>query len=115
MVSTRLSTVNNSTDWNRDALINFYGTNATLNWDMYGNDTDNNGNLRRQVYYVPDNDAITAHAIPELHDFSYDALNRVTSVTESHTSYCYYHADGRHGWRVAAGLRPGRSTVLTAS
>lgn len=83
MASTRLSTVNDEYNWNRGAIINFYGTNAANNWDMYANDTDNNGNLRRQVYYVPDNDAISAYAIPELHDFAYDALNRVTSVNES--------------------------------
>ncbi len=87
MVSTRLSTINDDLNWNRGAIINFYGTNSVTNWDMYAKDTDSNSNLRRQAYYVPDavdgSGNVTAYSIPTLHDFTYDALNRLGSTYES--------------------------------
>jgi hypothetical protein len=62
----RLSTLNDEWDWN-----------------PFTDDTDNNGNLRRAVYYVPLNDANSAYVIPQLRQFesggelSRDAVQRL--------------------------------------
>ncbi len=47
MVDLRLGTVNDEWNWNRGALITYYGTNAVNNWNPFADDTDNNGNVRR--------------------------------------------------------------------
>jgi RHS repeat-associated protein len=68
-------------NWSRGALISYYGTNAVANWNPLHNDTDNNGNLRRQVNYVPL--AGGGSVIPQLDDYTYDGLNRIASMTEA--------------------------------
>ena len=45
------------------------------------NSTDNNGNVLRQINYVPLSGG--GNAIPQFDDYNYDALNRITSVSES--------------------------------
>ena len=67
-------------NWTRGALIFYYGANARNNWNPFADSPDNNGNLLRQVNYAP----LTAggYVIPQLDDYSYDALNRNTSVSE---------------------------------
>ncbi len=66
---------------NRGALIYYYGTTALTGWDPFLNSADNNGNVLRQVNYVPLSGGGTV--IPQLDDYTYDSLNRVKSVTEA--------------------------------
>jgi RHS repeat-associated protein len=75
----RESTVPNDTSWNRGAIVNHY---SDLCWGMCGGPnsttsmTDNNGNLKKQEVYVPDNEAITSYVVySSVH--TYDALNRL--------------------------------------
>jgi RHS repeat-associated protein len=82
LVDTRLG--DSATDeWNRSrgAITLLYGTTAVASGDMFANDTDNNGNLRRQLNYVPL--AGGGHVIPQRDDYAYDALNRISSFTEA--------------------------------
>jgi YD repeat-containing protein len=83
MVDLRLGSVNDEWNWNRGALIFYYGTNAVNSWNPFANDTDNNGNVRRTVNYVPIDDAISNHVVPQLADYTYDELNRITNYNES--------------------------------
>jgi len=82
LVDTRLG--DSATDeWNRSrgAITFLYGATAVANGDMFADDTDNNGNLRRQINYVPL--AGGGHVIPQRDDYTYDALNRIGSFTEA--------------------------------
>jgi hypothetical protein len=79
----RLSTLNDEWDWNRGALTFYHGTNAINNWNPFADSPDNNGNVRRAVHYVPLNDANSAYVIPQLADYFYDELNRVTNYNET--------------------------------
>jgi hypothetical protein len=80
MVDQRLGSVNDEWNWNRGALIFYYGTNAVTYWDPFRDDADNNGNVRRQVGYVPTavdgSGNITASVIPELQDYTETGTNR---------------------------------------
>ena len=67
--------------WTRGALIFYYGATARDTWNAFANSTDNNGNVLRQVNYVPL--AGGGYAIPQLDDYTYDSLNRITSMTEA--------------------------------
>ena len=60
---------------------NYYGTMARDGWNAFANSTDNNGNVLRQINYVPLSGG--GYVIPQLDDYNYGALNRVTSVSES--------------------------------
>jgi YD repeat-containing protein len=85
MVDLRLG--NSSTDewnWGRGALIYYYGTDARTLWNPFANSLDNNGNLLRQVNYVPLSGG--GSVVPQLDDYNYDALNRTTSVSEQQQS-----------------------------
>jgi YD repeat-containing protein len=82
----RLSTVAWATDqwnWNRGALINYYSTAdlTATNASRANSGPDNNGNLVRTDNWVPGNDAVTTYAYFR-DNYSYDSLNRLTSVTE---------------------------------
>ncbi len=82
LVSTRLG--DSETDelsWNRGAFDFLYGTTAVASGNIFANDTDNNGNLRRQTNYVPL--AGSGDVIPQRDDYTYDALNRINSFTEA--------------------------------
>jgi hypothetical protein len=69
-------------NWTRGALVFYYGTTARDSWNAFATtNTDNNGNLLRQVNYVPLSGG--GYVIPQLDDYTYDALNRVGSVTEA--------------------------------
>lgn len=87
MVDLRLGSVNDEWNWNRGALIFYYGTNAVSFWNPFWDDADNNGNVRRALNYVPTvvdgSGNITSYVIPELQDYTYDSLNRIGSVTEA--------------------------------
>ncbi len=67
--------------WTRGALVYYYGTAARDGWNAFANSTDNNGNLIRQVNYAPLSGG--GSGIPQLDDYSYDSLNRISSVTEA--------------------------------
>ncbi|HMX24700.1 MAG TPA: DUF2380 domain-containing protein [Blastocatellia bacterium] len=68
-------------NWSRGALVSYYGSTAVANWDPFASSTDNNGNVLRQVNYVPLSGG--GYVIPQLDDYTYDALNRVASMTEA--------------------------------
>ncbi|MCU1268639.1 MAG: hypothetical protein JWM21_4957 [Acidobacteria bacterium] len=76
----RESTSPNNTSWNRGAIINNY---SNLCWGMCAGQSmsDNNGNLKRQDTYIPNNDQVTSYAT-WADAFSYDDLNRLTQVHE---------------------------------
>lgn len=72
----------NDTSWQRGAILNHYsaqcsgmcgGPNSTQSM------TDNNGNLKSQVVYVPDNDQASQH-VQFTSSFTYDSLNRLLYV-----------------------------------
>ncbi len=81
MVDLRLGSVQDEWNYDRGALIFYYGTNAVANWNPFQDDADNNGNVRRQINYVP-KPAGGGDVIPQLDDYNYDNLNRISSFTE---------------------------------
>jgi RHS repeat-associated protein len=82
LVSIRVGDNPNYTlDWSRVAIDFFYGTTAIATGDKWASDTDNNGNLRRQITWVPLDGG--GHVIPQQDDYTYDALNRISSFTEA--------------------------------
>ncbi|MGE0887065.1 MAG: RHS repeat domain-containing protein [Blastocatellales bacterium] len=68
-------------NWSRGALISYYGTAARDAWDPFKNSPDNNGNVLRQLHYVPLSGG--GYVLPQLDDYTYDELNRIKSVTEA--------------------------------
>lgn len=68
-------------NWSRGALVFYYGTTARDGWNAFANSADNNGNVLRQINYVPL--AGGGYVIPQLDDYGYDGLNRITSITEA--------------------------------
>jgi RHS repeat-associated protein len=82
LVSTRVGdSATDEWNWSRGAIGFYYGTTAVNTGDIFANDTDNNGNLRRQINFVPL--AGGDHVIPQQDDYSYDGLNRISSFTEA--------------------------------
>ena len=80
MFDTRLSSVNDTWDWNRGRLILYYSSNHA--WG--GSGTDNNGNLIFAENWVPPPNATLDQAQTLTQDsYSYDALNRLSAVNES--------------------------------
>lgn len=69
------------TSWNRGALINHYSGNC---WGMCAgqNMTDNNGTVKKQDYYIPDNDQVSNYHV-STDWFTYDAVNRLQQATET--------------------------------
>ena len=77
LFDTRLSSVNDTWDWNRGRLILYYSSNHA--WGESG--TDNNGNVRFAENWIPPANATIDQADTLFLDtYSYDALNRLTSV-----------------------------------
>ena len=74
----RLSTINDSDNWNRGAVVN-YQTLNNYGWCTSG--TDNNGDVYVQQHWVPNDDAISSYSLMQ-QNFAYDPLNRVWSVSE---------------------------------
>jgi YD repeat-containing protein len=68
------------TSWNRGAIINHYSNSC---WGVCENAamTDNNGNLKKQDVYIPENDQISSHKM-WTQQFDYDKLNRLNWVKE---------------------------------
>jgi RHS repeat-associated protein len=79
----RLSTQSmqaNEWDWNRGAVVNYYGGAA---WQQ--SSTTNNGNLTIQQSFVPADDAISSYNYTQ-QSYQYDSLNRLSSVSETNNS-----------------------------
>jgi hypothetical protein len=72
-----LSTLNDTTGWNRGMIVNNYTTQPVFG----GSSSDSTGQVRRTHHYVPDNDSVTSWKI-SVQDYSYDTLGRVSQVTE---------------------------------
>ena len=80
MFDTRVSSVNDTWDWNRGRLIWYYSTNHV--WG--GSGTDNNGNLIYAENWVPPPNQNGDQAQYLIQDsYTYDALNRLSAVNES--------------------------------
>jgi RHS repeat-associated protein len=77
LFDTRLSSVNDTWDWNRGRLILYYSSNHA--WGQSG--TDNNGNVRFAENWIPPANATLDQADTLFEDaYAYDSLNRLTSV-----------------------------------
>jgi RHS repeat-associated protein len=74
----RLSTVNDSDNWNRGAIVNYYSF-QPYGWGTSG--PDNNGNLLVQQHWVPTDDAISNYTLMQ-QNYDYDALNRLKWMGE---------------------------------
>jgi RHS repeat-associated protein len=98
----RVGTTANDTGWNRGALINHY---SDQTWA--GSGTDNNGTLKKQDVYIPNDDAITGYSLTTQF-YSYDALNRLQNVREVR--------DGANQWQQDYTLdRYGNRTINQSS
>jgi hypothetical protein len=81
------------TTWNRGKFINWYSLQCG---GMTCNATDNNGNLRKQEDFIPNNEQNTS-STSWYQQYEYDSLNRLTEVHEHasnnsllwHQSYAY--------------------------
>lgn len=83
LFDTRVSSVNDTWDWNRGRLINYYSSNHA--WGQSG--TDNNGNLLFAETWIPPANATLDQADTLTEDsYTYDSLNRLTSVAEQRMS-----------------------------
>jgi RHS repeat-associated protein len=79
LFDTRVSSVNDTWDWNRGRLILYYSSNHL--WGQSG--ADNNGNVRFAETWIPPENATLDQAQVLIEQaYNYDALNRLTSVTE---------------------------------
>jgi RHS repeat-associated protein len=65
-------------NWNRGKLVNWYSTQCG---GASCNNTDNNGNLRKQETFIPHNDGLTS-STSWLQQYDYDSLNRLERVKE---------------------------------
>jgi RHS repeat-associated protein len=80
MFDRRVSSVNDTWDWNRGRLIWYYSNNHV--WG--GSGTDNNGNLIYEETWVPPPNATLDQAQYLFQDtYTYDSLNRLNRVDES--------------------------------
>ncbi len=86
LFDSRLSTIpwaTNQWNWNRGALLNWYDTTSNFPYQNPNSGADNNGNIRRQEHFVPTDDSLTNYWYSR-DNYSYDALNRLTSTNEVH-------------------------------
>jgi len=73
-----LSLAQNEFDWNRGAVLFYYGGAA---WGQ--SSSANNGNANAQQHWIPANDAISDYWYTQDY-YNYDSLNRLGSVSELH-------------------------------
>ena len=79
LFDTRVSSVNDTWDWNRGRLIRYYSSNHL--WGQSG--TDNNDNVLFAENWIPPDNATLDQADTVMEDsYTYDSLNRLSSVTE---------------------------------
>jgi RHS repeat-associated protein len=79
----RLSTSswqNDEWNWNRGAIENWYDSSSGFPHPST-NGTDNNGNLLQSEVYIPNDDQMSSYSYIK-QSYSYDSLNRLTSVAE---------------------------------
>src|SRR5258708_31980928 len=83
----------NNMNWERGAIINFYGA----CWGMCSGQSmpDNNGNLKRQEVYIPSSGGSQMLA----HDYDYDSLNRLQDVHDG-TVWRQQYSYDRYGNRT---------------
>jgi RHS repeat-associated protein len=74
---------NDEWNWSRGALTFFHGGNAITQGNPVYPSFNNNGNLLRQIHSVQ---LTEGGQVSHVHDYSYDPLNRVTSVIEHQQS-----------------------------
>jgi RHS repeat-associated protein len=74
----RLSTVNDDSNWNRGAIINYYNF---QNFGFGTSGSDNNGNLLIQQHWIPNDDQISGYTVHQ-QNYSYDSLNRIGWMAE---------------------------------
>lgn len=74
----RLSTVNDTENWNRGAVVNYYSL-TNFGFGTAGSDT--NGNVYVQQHWVPNDDAISGYSYMQ-QNFNYDSLNRLQLMEE---------------------------------
>ena len=67
-------------NWSRGAIGFYFGTTAVNQGNQFADSTDDNGNLLRQINYVPLSSS--SYVIPQLDTYTYDSLNRVQAVSE---------------------------------
>ena len=113
----RLSTVNDSDNWNRGAIVNYYSF-QPYGWGTSG--PDNNSNLLVQQHWVPGDDAISTYSLMQ-QNYDYDALNRliwvgeyqnaVTNTGGQNYSYDRYGNRSMTGW--GTGINNQQFTVDT--
>jgi len=97
----RLSTGSDALSYDRGALLFFYGPNAVANTDPLANDPTNNGNLVKQMHYVPL--AGGGEVVPQADTYTYDALNRISGVVEPNVFSQTYGYDDQFGNRRITG------------
>jgi len=73
-----LSLAQGEFDWNRGCLAFYYGGVA---WGQSG--AANNGNVTKQEHWIPVNESLNDYIYTQ-DTYSYDSLNRLSSVTELH-------------------------------
>ena len=69
------------TNWNRGAIISSYSDQCSGVCSGSGM-TDNNGNLKKQEIYVPNDDQISGYTMRS-QQYDYDSLNRLNSARET--------------------------------
>ena len=82
----RASTIPWATDqwnWNRGAVVNYYSSNYSWGGNSSGSGPDNNGNVTRQQHWVPADESLSNYSYTQ-DTFSYDSLNRLSSISELH-------------------------------
>jgi RHS repeat-associated protein len=100
----------NEWDWNRGAIVNYYSANYSWGGNSSGTGPDNNGNVTRQQHWIPTDDSLSNYTYTQ-DTYSYDSLNRLSSVTELHggpwgqsgTDYVQAYSYDRYGNRTING------------
>jgi RHS repeat-associated protein len=83
LFDTRVSSVNDTWDWNRGRLILYYSSNHL--WGQSG--TDNSGNVRFAETWIPPENATLDQTDTLIEDsYNYDTLNRLTNISEQRMS-----------------------------
>jgi RHS repeat-associated protein len=112
----RLSTGSDALSYDRGALLFLHGPNAVANTDPFANDPTNNGNLIKQLHYVPT--AGGGEVIPQADSYTYDALNRISGVVEPNVftqTYGYDQWGNRRITGATGGVNNYNPTYDTAS
>jgi RHS repeat-associated protein len=74
----RASTVNDDSNWNRGAIVNYY---SLSNYGFGTTGSDTNGNLYVQQHWIPTDDQMSSYTNHQ-QNYSYDSLNRIAWMAE---------------------------------